>query len=226
MKSKMFLILMVCCACALNTAGQQPIDNARAAIRDSAAAMDRTATNMFHASLRRGITKSATQLAKEKAFRKNVLASMKEQELTVDKVIDGDTFEAVVDSKRLVLRLTGIDAPEEGQENWQGSKDHLSEMISGKKVTVKFSAFYPRHVNGFFIVRVISGQADIGSYMLNNGWAWYDKTYGVFFTEKEDEENNKAMKNAKSAKLGIWKNGKAEEPWEFFEKAQNEKTKK
>jgi endonuclease YncB( thermonuclease family) len=140
--------------------------------------------------------------------------------------VDGDTFEAVVSGRRLRLRLAGIDAPEEGQKNWQDCKDRFSEKVLGKKVLVTFSTFYPLHVNGFYIVRASLDKEDMGSFLLNNGWAWYDKTYGVFFEEKQDEEHIKAMKNARSAKLGIWKNGKADEPWEFFEKAQKEKTTK
>jgi endonuclease YncB( thermonuclease family) len=159
-------------------------------------------------------------MADKTAFRKNVLATQVEREYTVDKVIDGDTFEVVTSGGRVTFRLVGIDAPEEGQENWKEAKDKLSEMIQGKKVTARYSSYYPQHMNGFFIVRVFVDKNDAGAFMLNNGWAWYDRTYSIFFNKKEHEENIKAMKNAKSAKLGIWRNDKAEEPWEYFAKAQ------
>jgi endonuclease YncB( thermonuclease family) len=231
--NRLFYVAAVLLSFGVITANAQIIDPTGQSTRTQQVAEQSAARNRIENAMpgapgpQRITNSTALERAKREMFRKNVLATFKQQELKVDKVIDGDTFEVVDDkNRRLVLRVAGIDAPEEGQENWEAAKGHLNDMISGKTVTVKFSTFCPRHVKGFFIVHVSVDKADVGSYMLSNGWAWYDKTYGVFFTEKEDEENNKAMKKARSAKLGIWSNPKAEEPWEYFEKAQKEKTTK
>jgi endonuclease YncB( thermonuclease family) len=219
--NKSFCAILVSLSFCVISASAQLIDSSGQSTRNQQVAAESAARNsvdnrMPGAPGPMNTDSPAVQRAKDDAFRKNILATFKEQKLKVDKVVDGDTFEVVDDkNRRLVLRIAGIDAPEEGQENWEAAKDRLSEMISGKTVTVKFSTFCPRHVKGFFIVHVFVDKTDIGSYMLSNGWAWYDKTYGVFFDEKRHEENIKAMKNAKSARLGIWKDGKASEPWEY-----------
>jgi endonuclease YncB( thermonuclease family) len=219
MKTISLAISMICCVCAFDAAAQPTaLETARGVVASRQEVYDRRGTSMTMAGLRRVPGSADTA-----AFRKSVLSTLKEQAIAVDKVIDGDMFEAVVNGNRLLFRVAGIDAPEQGQENWRKSKDELERLISGKTVTVKFSTYFPRHVNGFFIVRVNEDKTDVGPYMLSNGWAWYDKTYGVFFSENEDAENAREMKQARDAKLGIWQNGKPEEPWKYFEKAEAEK---
>jgi micrococcal nuclease len=161
----------------------------------------------------------------EAEFREKVLSSINELEVTVERVVDGDTFETTVDDTRMVMRLAGMDAPERGQENWIPARNQLIRMVSGQKLTVKFSAFCPKHPNGFFIVRAFVNGIDVGKTLLNGGWVWYDHSYGVFFPEKEHKENIEAMKTARAAKLGIWQNGEPGEPWKYFEEMQKENEK-
>src|SRR3989344_2921655 len=52
----------------------------------------------------------------------------------VARVIDGDTFEL---SDGDVVRMLGIDAPEEGECFYEESKEALSRLVEGKKVELR-----------------------------------------------------------------------------------------
>ncbi len=157
----------------------------------------------------------AQRRAAQMAFRNKILATMTQQDLTVLKVIDGDTMQVGVDGRKSFLHIVGIDAPEEGQAGWEEAKNKLSDLVLGKTVTIKYSTFCPRHTSGVFLTRVIFEGNDVGAYLLKNGLAWYDEAYEVFFNEKEHKENIKIAKQARAAKSGIWKNEDPSEPWNY-----------
>ena len=60
----------------------------------------------------------------------------------VTKVIDGDTFEVSPnwkwdDKTGSVVRPTGYNTPEEGEQGYKAAKDKLTKLILGKEVELK-----------------------------------------------------------------------------------------
>ena len=59
---------------------------------------------------------------------------MTRRTVTVQQVIDGDTF---LGSDRSYYRLANVDAPEEGQRGYLAAKKLLTDVIQGKSVQVE-----------------------------------------------------------------------------------------
>ena len=139
--------------------------------------------------------------------------------LHVSRVIDGDTFEGRLDNggnpgvnpwmvqlTRIVIRISGIDAPERGQ--WYGdvASLHLQWLISGKAVGLKLKQ---RDMYGRWIATAYQDGADIGAEMLKEGLAWHYKEHdsNPRYAQLEAE--------AKQAGLGLWSDDRAVAPWEW-----------
>jgi len=63
-------------------------------------------------------------------------------ELTVNRVIDGDTIEVMVNNKKESVRLIGIDAPELTDSSMKGklaleSRDYLKKLVQNKKIRLE-----------------------------------------------------------------------------------------
>ena len=56
----------------------------------------------------------------------------------VIKVLDGDTFELLMEGNETVkVRMEGIDAPEGGMPYYRVAKNYLSDLCAGKEVTIE-----------------------------------------------------------------------------------------
>ena len=139
--------------------------------------------------------------------------------LHVSRVIDGDTFEGRLDNggnpgvnpwmlqlTKIVVRISGIDAPERGQ--WYGDVAtlHLQWLISGKAVGLKLKQ---KDTYGRWIATVYLDSADISEEMLKEGLAWHYKEHdsNPRYAQLEAE--------AKQAGLGLWSDDRAVPPWEW-----------
>ena len=139
--------------------------------------------------------------------------------LHVSRVIDGDTFEGRLDNggnpgvnpwmlqlTKIVVRISGIDAPERGQ--WYGDVAtlHLQWLISGKAVGLKLKQ---KDTYGRWIATVYLNGADISEEMLKEGLAWHYKEHdsNPCYAQLEAE--------AKQAGLGLWSDDRAVPPWEW-----------
>jgi len=93
----------------------------------------------------------------------------------VVRVSDGDTI-AILDSSnaQLKIRLHKIDAPEKSQAFGQRSKQHLSDILFGKRVTVTWDAT-DRY--GRILGTVWLDGRDINLQMVRDGFAWHYKRY-------------------------------------------------
>lgn len=122
----------------------------------------------------------------------------------VARVIDGDTFE-LADGD--VVRMLGIDAPEEGACYYQESKDALSKLIEGKQVELRSDVTGADDFGRLLRYAVLPSRAPLGNatlvdeYMVKNGYATVrsnprDRLYfGLLLEEKEQ---------AVRAKVGMW----------------------
>ncbi len=124
----------------------------------------------------------------------------------VIRVSDGDTITIKTDEGTTKVRLDGIDAPEAKQANGQDSKRYLSKRILNKSVEVKGSS---RDKYGRLLGTVYLGNENINLTMLAKGWAWH---YKQFSTRKDYADAESA---ARTAKVGLWSNPDALEPWKF-----------
>ena len=139
--------------------------------------------------------------------------------LHVSRVIDGDTFEGRLDNggnpgvnpwmlqlTKIVVRISGIDAPERGQ--WYGDVAtlHLQWLIGGKAAGLKLKQ---KDTYGRWIATVYLNGADISEEMLKEGLAWHYKEHdsNPRYAQLEAE--------AKQAGLGLWSDDQAVPPWEW-----------
>lgn len=128
-------------------------------------------------------------------------------------VSDGDTI-TVLDSTKTQhkIRLAGIDAPEKAQPFGQRSKEHLSDLVFGKQVTIDGDKIdkYQRQVG-----KVLVGGLDVNLAQLKAGLAWHYKEYA-----KEQLLNDRATyaateDAARSARFGLWQDKAPMPPWEW-----------
>ena len=127
-------------------------------------------------------------------------------EAVVVSVYDGDTITVRTD-ETIKIRLYGIDSPELRQPFGQASKQAMSGLVFGKKVTVKPDK---KDRYGRTIARVETDGRDVSVQMVETGMAhWYEQY------AKRDTELQSAQTKAKSAKLGVWSVPDAIAPWEY-----------
>ena len=139
--------------------------------------------------------------------------------LNVSRVIDGDTFEGRLDNggnpgvnpwayelTKIVVRISGIDAPERGQFYGDVATLHLQWLISGKAVGLKLKQ---RDTYGRWIATAYLDGADIAEELLQQGLAWHYKEYdsNPHYAQLEAE--------AKRNGLGLWCDDRAVPPWEW-----------
>ena len=139
--------------------------------------------------------------------------------LHISRVIDGDTFEGrpdnggnpgvnpwMVQLTKIVVRISGIDAPERGQYYGDVATVHLQCLISGKAVGLKMKQ---KDAYGRWIATAYLDGADIGAEMLKEGLAWHYKEHdsNPLYAQLEAE--------AKQAGLGLWSDDRAVPPWEW-----------
>lgn len=121
-------------------------------------------------------------------------------------VIDGDTISVLHKQKKLTIRLHGIDAPEKSQKFGIESKNTLSSKIERKYINLKSlkEDLYKRKIAIVFLKN-----RNINLEMLSEGMAWHYKQYNKSLIFSNEE------KNAKSKKIGLWKDKNPIPPWTY-----------
>lgn len=129
------------------------------------------------------------------------------------KVKDGDTFDYLACSgKTMSVRLSGIDAPEKGNNAYCGqpmsqkSKEKLSELLSkGNVKLVRTGVSHNR-----IVCEVYAGDVNVCLEMVKSGLAWREPHF--------DSKNKyvEAETKAKEQKIGIWSTKeKPLAPWKW-----------
>ena len=90
---------------------------------------------------------------------------------TVDRIIDGDTFEIRYDGEPTSVRLFGIDAPEIRDPGGAEAKAELARLILTRKVRLQFPGKRKRDNFGRLLARVYVDGIDIGAEMVKRGFA-------------------------------------------------------
>ena len=125
---------------------------------------------------------------------------------TVVSVTDGDTIKVLKDGIQVTIRLASIDCPEKGQPYGQVAKKFTADLVIGKIVKV-----WPTDIDryGRTIAFVFVGATDLNKELLKAGLAWHYKQYS------RDPELAKLEFEARSKKVGLWKESDAIAPWEW-----------
>lgn len=128
-------------------------------------------------------------------------------------VTDGDTI-TVLDSQKQQhkIRLAGIDAPEKKQPFGQRSKQHLSDLIFAKNVTLDCGKAdrYHREV----CVVLIDGR-DANLALVDAGMAWWYRKYAKEQTAQQRTAYEAAEDGARTGKRGLWADNNPMPPWEW-----------
>ena len=130
----------------------------------------------------------------------------------VIEINDGDAITVFNLNRPVRVRLMGIDAPEKNQLYGDVAKQHLTDLIFEKFVTVEYSGLSP---DGSLIGRVLLNDIDIGAQMIRDGVAWYDPNYKSRLTETELDTYYQSEQAARTEKRGLWHADRPMAPWEF-----------
>lgn len=137
-------------------------------------------------------------------------------------VSDGDTIVVLDASKtQFKIRLSGIDAPEKAQPFGQRSKEHLSDLVFAKQVTVQFNKTdkYGRTVG-----KVLVGAVDANLEQIKAGLAWHYKEYASEQPAADRDSYARAEVAARSSTLGLWRDAKPMPPWDWRHGGKDEPT--
>ncbi|MEP5765547.1 MAG: thermonuclease family protein [Halieaceae bacterium] len=126
----------------------------------------------------------------------------------VIKVVDGDTVHISLDGNATKARLRCIDAPESDQPHGRIAHKHLEELVGGKAVRIEGDEI-DRY--GRLLLKLYHDDSNTSANwrMVRNGYAWdYDRyTCGA--------EYERAEREARSEKAGLWSEANPLPPWEF-----------
>ena len=156
-------------------------------------------------------TQSASQNTQEKVGeQKNPQTQVKQGEIfKVTKVIDGDTIQAVIDSKKETIRLIGIDSPETvdprklvqcfGKE--ASAKAKL--LLSDKSVRLESDPTQGERDKYQRLLRYVflEDGTNFNKLMISEGYA-HEYTYNIPY--KYQSEFKQAQKEAEENKRGLW----------------------
>lgn len=128
-------------------------------------------------------------------------------------VSDGDTISVLdINKTQYKIRVAGIDAPEKSQDFGNRSKEHLSDLVFGKTVSLPEAKIdkYGRTVS-----RVLIGNMDAGLEQIKAGMAWHYKKYEIEQSPVDRTNYSAAEVQAKNMKLGLWSQGNPIRPEDF-----------
>ena len=110
------------------------------------------------------------------------------------------------------VRLAGIDAPEKAQPFGSVSKNHLSDRVFGRLVTVEWTK---KDKYGRVIGRVIADGEDVCLNQIRSGLAWHYKHYANEQPADQRTAYAAAEERARLEKAGLWGQPNQIPPWEF-----------
>jgi micrococcal nuclease len=126
--------------------------------------------------------------------------------LSIKKIIDGDTVHVFHQNETYKVRLIEIDAPERNQPYGRDSTDYLKFLLKEGRVDVEISGTdrYGRKLG-----RLYWKGKDINREMVTAGYAW---VYDDYVKDKSFYEN---QSEARELRKGLWKDSNSIPPWEW-----------
>lgn len=128
-------------------------------------------------------------------------------------VADGDTV-TVLDASNMQwkIRLMGIDAPEKKMPFGQKSKEHLSDLVFNKLVSVEYSK---QDKYGRTVGKIIADGVDANLEQVKAGMAWHYKQYQKEQSPEERVSYSDAEEQARSRRKGLWIDAEPIPPWDW-----------
>jgi len=130
----------------------------------------------------------------------------------VVEVLDGESIVLLSLNRPLKIKLIGVAAPANDQPYVDLAKPHLSSLVFGKYVTVRYTSL---RADGYLVGQVILNDMDVGEQMIRDGIAWYDKVEGTNLSEQSREEYLGCEQAARNEVRGLWQDPAPVAPWEF-----------
>ena len=130
------------------------------------------------------------------------------------KVVEVQSGNALVVSninRPIRIRLKAVVPPENGQPFSEAAREHLKVLVFDRTVTVEYTDL----AEGFLEAKVSVNGIDIGSQMLRDGVAWYDRSRNYELSEKDRDLYSQCEQAARNEKRGLWQDAGAVAPWEF-----------
>ncbi len=132
---------------------------------------------------------------------------------TLQRVVDGDTINVILDSGPLTVRLHGIDTPERDQPLGPPATKVLRSLLEGQPLEIE-----PIEQNdgyGRMVAKVFVAGEDVNARMVETGYAWAYRRYLRHNTT--DERYCRLEAEARTAGRGVWVGSpeKWEPPWNF-----------
>jgi len=126
-------------------------------------------------------------------------------------VSDGDMLMVLHDGKEEIIRLYGIDTPDDGQSAGLKAKELTSALVAGRNIEVE-SKDVDKYGRTVGLVRVDG--AVLNEMIIRNGYAW---VYHQYCDEKFCSEWVRTEGEARRQKKGMWSEDNVVPPWEWRE---------
>ncbi|MCL2830724.1 MAG: thermonuclease family protein [Betaproteobacteria bacterium] len=131
----------------------------------------------------------------------------------VVRVADGDTITVLSsNNERHKIRLLGIDAPEIKQVHGQRARQHLSDLVNGRKLTIIWQR---RDKYRRIIGKPLLDGRDVGLAQIEAGHAWHYKQYQGQQLHADRAIYAASEERARAARLGLWNDPNPIPPWDF-----------
>lgn len=128
-------------------------------------------------------------------------------------VMDGDTVKVLdASNTQWKIRLVGIDAPEKKQAFGIRSKEHLSDLIYNKQVTIEYTK---KDRYGRTLGKILIDGVDANLEQVKAGFAWHYKQYAKEQSIEDRVQYSNAEDQARSVGRGLWADASPLPPWEF-----------
>jgi micrococcal nuclease len=128
----------------------------------------------------------------------------------VTHIVDGDTYDIMLDGQKTRIRMDGIDAPERGMDYYKQAKNYLGELCENNEIRVEITDTdrYGRSIAKSYL----PDGRELGHEMVKAGMAWHYKKYS------DDATLSQLEQEAKNAGIGLWSLSNPEAPWEHRKK--------
>ncbi len=129
--------------------------------------------------------------------------------IIVDYVVDGDSLVVRNGTKKMEVRLWGIDAPEYDQPDSIPARNGLKKMVMGQKglLYIKYQDRYGRYVSLLKIKDLNVNEA-----MVANGHSW---VYDRYCREPVCQRWKHLQAEAKKQRRGLWSGNDPVPPWQW-----------
>jgi len=128
-------------------------------------------------------------------------------------IADGDTI-TILDAanQQHKIRLAGIDAPEKKQPFGERSKQHLSDLVFNKQVTVEWNKLdrYGRTVG-----KILVSGVDTNLEQIRAGMAWWYEKYRKEQSPADQRLYDQAEQQARARRVGLWHDQDPIPPWDW-----------